>query len=133
MKIAIATEDNKVISAHFGRSPFFAIYEVENGKATSRGMRRNTFTGHFRKAESHEHEYEHELHSHKKGDEHAHATVAEGLQDCQVVISHGMGRRAWEDLRNRGIEMIVTDETEVERALNLYLAGELKDQTEKLH
>ena len=129
MKIAIATEDGKIISAHFGRSPLFAIYEIEDGKIVNTEMRLNTFTGHFRGDESHGDG----RHDHRKGDEHAHQTVAEGLQDCQVVISHGMGRRAWEDLRNRGIEMIVTDETEVERALNLYLAGELKDRTEKLH
>lgn len=129
MKIAVATEDGKTISAHFGRSPFFAIYEIADGKVINQEMRRNTFTGHFRGGVAHEDGH----HDHGKGDEHAHQTVAEGLQDCQTVISHGMGRRAWEDLCSRGIEMIVTDETEVERALNLYLAGELKDRTEKLH
>ncbi|KAA0231498.1 iron-molybdenum cofactor biosynthesis protein [candidate division KSB1 bacterium] len=129
MKIAVATEDGKTISAHFGRSPFFAIYEIADGKVINQEMRRNTFTGHFRGGVAHEDGH----HDHGKGDEHAHQTVAEGLQDCQTVISHGMGRRAWEDLCSRGIEMIVTDETEVERALNLYLVGELKDRTEKLH
>ncbi|MCG3156394.1 MAG: hypothetical protein DKINENOH_03018 [bacterium] len=129
MKIAVATEDGKTISAHFGRSPFFAIYEIADSKVINKEMRRNTFTGHFRGGGAHGDG----RHDHSKGDEHAHQTVAEGLQDCQTVISHGMGRRAWEDLRSRGIEMIVTDETEVERALNLYLAGELKDRTEKLH
>jgi predicted Fe-Mo cluster-binding NifX family protein len=44
-----------------------------------------------------------------------------------------MGRRAWEDLRARGIEMIVTDETDVDTAVRKYLAGELQDHTEKLH
>jgi predicted Fe-Mo cluster-binding NifX family protein len=44
-----------------------------------------------------------------------------------------MGRRAWEDLRARGIEMIVTDETEVEKAVQMYLAGSLRDNIEKLH
>lgn len=128
MKIAVATAEGKTISAHFGRSPFFAVYEIADGKVINQEMRRNTFTGHFRggaHGEGHQ--------DHRKGDEHAHQTVAEGLQDCQTVISHGMGRRAWEDLRSRGIEMIVTDETEVERALHLYLAGELNDRTEKLH
>jgi predicted Fe-Mo cluster-binding NifX family protein len=129
MKIAIATEDGKVISAHFGRSPFFVVYEIDAGKIINQEMRRNTFTGHFRGGGHHGDEH----HDRGKGDKHAHRTVAEGLQDCKAVISHGMGRRAWEDLRSRGIEMIVTDEIEVERALNMYLAGELKDRPEKLH
>jgi predicted Fe-Mo cluster-binding NifX family protein len=44
-----------------------------------------------------------------------------------------MGRKAWEELRAQGIEMIVTDETEVEVALRMYLADELEDRTDKLH
>jgi predicted Fe-Mo cluster-binding NifX family protein len=129
MKIAVATENGKLISAHFGRSPYFAIYEIEDGKIINKEMRQNTFTGHFRGGEHREHGQ----HGHGRGDAQGHQTVAEGLRDCKVVISHGMGRRAWEDLRARGIEMIVTDEKEVETAVKMYLAGELEDKTEKLH
>jgi predicted Fe-Mo cluster-binding NifX family protein len=130
MKIAVATEDGKLISDHFGRSPYFAIFEIEEGKATNRSMRQNTFTGHFRGKHDNG---PHEEHRHGRGDPQSHRSVAEGLGDCKVVISHGMGRRAWEDLRARGIEMIVTDETEVETAVQKYLSGELEDRVEKLH
>ena len=44
-----------------------------------------------------------------------------------------MGRKAWEDLRDKGIEMIVTNETNVEKAVKMYLMGELTDRVEKLH
>jgi predicted Fe-Mo cluster-binding NifX family protein len=56
----------------------------------------------------------------------------EGLKDCSVIISHGMGRRAWQDLGAMGVEIIVTDETDVERALELYLTGDLQDKSETL-
>jgi predicted Fe-Mo cluster-binding NifX family protein len=69
--------------------------------------------------------------NHEEREEHHH--VAEGLKDCNVVISHGMGRRAWEDLRAKGVEMIVTDETDVQQSVNLYLSGKLEDRTEMLH
>ena len=130
MKIAVATEQGKTISDHFGRSPLFAIFEVENGNIISRSMRRNTFTGHFR---GHHEGHQHREHYHGAGDPHDHDSAAEGLSDCNVVISHGMGRRAWEDLRARGIEMIVTDEREVKKAVEMYLAGILRDNVEKLH
>jgi predicted Fe-Mo cluster-binding NifX family protein len=130
MKIAVATEQGKTISDHFGRSPYFAIIEIENGKVINQSMRQNSFTGHFR---GHHEGHQHREHYHGTGDSHDHDSVAEGLSDCSVVISHGMGRRAWEDLRARGIEMIVTDETEVEEAVRMYLAGELQDRVEKLH
>jgi predicted Fe-Mo cluster-binding NifX family protein len=134
VKIAITTEDGKVISAHFGRSPYFAIYEIEDGKIVNKEMRKNTFTGHFRREHQKRPEQHHgQPHHRGTGDPHAHHSVAEGLKDCQVVISHGMGRKAWEDLRARGIEMIVTDETDVEKAVEMYLAGELEDRVEKLH
>ena len=130
MKIAVATEEGKTISDHFGRSPYFAIFEIENGKIINQSMRQNTFTGHFR---GHHEGHQHGEHHHGSGDPHSHDSVAEGLGDCAVVISHGMGRRAWEDLRARGIEMIVTDETEVAKAVQMYLAGGLRDIVEKLH
>lgn len=84
-------------------------------------MRKNTFTGHFRNDHSeHRHDHDHEagdLRSRREEHHHKHLHVAEGLKDCKVVISHGMGRRAWGDLRAKGIEMIVTDETDAERSV----------------
>ncbi|MCB9087391.1 MAG: iron-molybdenum cofactor biosynthesis protein [Calditrichae bacterium] len=130
MKIAVATEDGKTIFAHFGRSPYFAIFEVEQDRIINQSMRQNTFTGHFRG--KHEHHQPGD-HHHGAGDSHHHRSVAEGLKDCQVVISQGMGRKAWEDLRAQGIEMIVTDENQVETAVQKYLAGELTDRVERLH
>jgi predicted Fe-Mo cluster-binding NifX family protein len=164
MKIAVATEDGRTISHHFGRSPFFAIYEVEDGKIINKEMRPNTFTGHFRQAGGGpgpsgqggggrgfggpgpggqgrgpggqglgRHGQGGHGHGPGHGAGHGHHRVAEGLKDCAAVISHGMGRRAWEDLRSRGIEMIVTDETDVEKAVNSYMEGKLEDKPEKLH
>jgi len=130
MKIAVATEQGKIIADHFGRSPYFAIFEINNGKIVTQSMRQNTFTRHFRGDQE---GHQHGQHHHGAGDPHDHDSAAEGLSDCNVVISHGMGRRAWEDLRARGIEMIVTDETEVEKAVHMYLAGSLRDNVEKLH
>ncbi len=129
MKIAVATEDGNTISAHFGRSPYFAIYEIENDQIVNKEKRQNTFTGHFSGGQHREHSQ----HGHGRGDAQGHQTVAEGLKDCTTVISHGMGLKAWEDLRAKGIEMIVTDETDIENAIEMYLAGELEDKTEKLH
>ena len=59
--------------------------------------------------------------------------MAEGLQDCRAVISHGMGRRAWEDLRAQGIEMIVTGETRIRKAIRFYLTNKLENKIEMLH
>jgi predicted Fe-Mo cluster-binding NifX family protein len=151
MKIAVATEDGKSISQHFGRSPFFAVYDVEDGKILNKEMRPNTFTGHFRQGRGGpgpggqgrgpggQGQGRHGPGGHGHGAGHGHGggqghrRVAEGLKDCAAVISHGMGRSAWEDLRSKGIEMIVTDETDVDKAVSKYMEGKLEDRPEKLH
>ncbi|MCX6831728.1 MAG: dinitrogenase iron-molybdenum cofactor biosynthesis protein, partial [candidate division Zixibacteria bacterium] len=43
-------------------------------------------------------------------------------------ISGGMGRRAYDDLAQSGHQVVITNEENVEKALNLFLAGQLVDQ-----
>ncbi len=56
MKVAIVTTDGKTVSLHFGRSPYYKIFTIENGRVVQEEMRERG-TGHFahgRKHESHE-------------------------------------------------------------------------------
>jgi len=41
-----------------------------------------------------------------------------------------MGRRIYDDLKRIGIEVCITDETDGDKALKLYLSGELIDRPE---
>ncbi|PMQ01261.1 MAG: iron-molybdenum cofactor biosynthesis protein [Dictyoglomus sp. NZ13-RE01] len=116
MKIAIASDDGRTISSHFGRTRGFVIFEIEDGKVLGEEYRPNTFTGHARG-----------LHHSGHGHYDTHGDIINALRDCNVVISHGMGRRLYDDLRSAGIQVIVTEETDVKRALELYLSGNLKD------
>lgn len=119
MKIAVASDDGQTIPAHFGRTRGFVVYEVENKEVKEQEFRPNTFTGHAR------------------GLEHAgqhierHGPVLAALADCAVVISHGMGRRMYDDLRGVGIESFITDEIEARAAVEAYLSGELVDRPER--
>ncbi len=121
MKVAVASDDGKVISSHFGRSRGFVIFEIEDGEIKSREYILNTFTGHARGL-------------HHTGHHHydSHATIIENLRDCKAVISHGMGRRLYEDLTSAGIEVYVTDETDVDKAIELHIKGELRNVSELL-
>lgn len=118
MKIAIASDDEKTISSHFGRTRGFAVFNIEGGAVTSKEYRPNTFTGHARGLE---------------GNHHAdhHGPILNALSDCKAVISNGMGRRIYDDLQSIGIEVFITDERDVESALKLYLSGKLIDKPEK--
>ncbi len=117
MKIAVASEDGVGISHHFGRSRCFLIFETEDKRITGQSSRENTFTAHARgecdPAQPHEHH-------------HGHGPIVEALGDCQVVLCYGMGWRAAEDLRQRGIQpFVLQEEMTPEQAVNEFLAGRL--------
>ncbi len=118
MKIAVASDNGQNISSHFGRTRGFVIFDIENSSIKNREYRNNTFTGHARGIE-HEHgNYDH------------HSLILEALSDCKIVISHGMGRRIYDDLKDAGIEVFVTDETDTNRAVELFLNNKLTDNPE---
>jgi predicted Fe-Mo cluster-binding NifX family protein len=78
----------------------------------------NTFSGHARGLEGAGHEID------------RHGLILSALRDCTAIISHGMGQRIYQDLHHAGIEAIITDETDAEQALQLYVDGELEDRPE---
>ena len=116
MKIAIASDDETTISSHFGQTRGFVVFEVEDKKVKNREYRLNTFTGHARGLEEAGHEID------------RHGPILSALSDCKAVISHGMGRRIYDDLKGAGIEVFVTDQVDVENALALYLNAQLIDR-----
>lgn len=125
-KIAVAQMNEKEISRHFGRSPFFGIYTISDGQASEVEMRMNTFTHHMNRGQdgtnSHKgHEHDNQKHSHN------HKSVVDGLVDCQVVISGGMGMGALNSLSSSGMEIIITDEKQSRDAVLKYANGELRN------
>lgn len=117
MKIAIASDDGKTISSHFGRTKGFVVFEIEDKEIKNQEYRPNTYTGHARGLEGN-HNADH------------HGPILNALSDCKVVISNGMGRRIYNDLKGIGIEVFITDETDVKKAIDLYLRGELINRPE---
>ena len=118
MKIAIASDDGKTIASHFGRTRGFVVFEVEQKTVKNREYRPNTFTGHARGLEHAGHEID------------RHGPILTALSDCKAVISHGMGRRIYDDLKGAGIEVFITDEIDVDNALDAYINGKLVDKPE---
>jgi len=133
MKIAVITDDEKTISQHFGRAPYYMVVTVEEGKISGHELRpklgHNHFQGmHGEEGHEHEHEHGHDEESHQK-----HASMAEAISDCQIVICGGMGMGAYESMRRLNIKPVVTDMANIDEAVQAYLDGKLVDHTEKLH
>lgn len=119
MRVAVASDDGKTIASHFGRTRGFLIYDIEGGEIRNREYIENTFTGHARGLSDAGHGVD------------RHGPILEALKGCEAVISHGMGRRIYDDLRNAGISAYVVNETDADVALSLYLRNALTDHPEK--
>ena len=117
MKIAVATENGTSISEHFGRSAGFIIFDISDGKANRLELRENIFTAHSQGRCGHGHEAD---------GHHSHEAIADALKDCQAVICHGMGQRAFVDLESKGIKAVIISEgLDADLAAQKYAQGGL--------
>ncbi len=121
MKIAVVSDNGTMIAGHFGRARGFIVYTVDNSAITGKDWLSNTFTAH---AQGHVHGVQGE-HQHGM---HGHGPILRALSDCEVVISRGMGRRAYDDLTQSGCRVVITVEEDAQNAVELFLAGQLVDQ-----
>jgi len=132
MKIAAITEDGATISQHFGRAPLYVVATVENGEIINKETRDKT--GHHTfAANQHPETAPGERHGYDAGAQTRHASMAETIADCQVLLAGGMGWGAYESMKSRNIEPVVTDIESIDEAIELYLAGKLENLMERLH
>ncbi len=125
MKIAVVTNDGKNISQHFGRAAYYAIYTIENNEIVDSQMRQR-HTGHNAQNNEHSHEHSHDTSQmHGVGQNDKHDAMAAEISDCQVLIAGGMGRGAYIRMFENGINVIMTDETNIHEAINKYINGKL--------
>ena len=102
MRIAVTYENNEIFR-HFGQTSEFKVYEIEDNKIVSSSI----------------------LSSDGKG----HGALAQVLADnnIDVLICGGLGDGALSDLKAAGIEVCAGAEGDCDKAVEAYLAGELKD------
>ena len=117
MKIAVPTNDGVSISTHFGRSSAFLIFETENGQIQSTESKENGTT-HARAQGACDHHAAEPAHDH-------HAGILAALAGCEMVICAGMGQRAADALKGRGIQILFTSIPSAVAAVSAHLAGKL--------
>ena len=132
MKIAAITEDGITISQHFGRAPYYLVATVTDGTIVSRERRDKA--GHQVFSDLDEsHADSRGRHGDDAGSEAKHAVMADPIADCQVLLAGGMGMGAYENLRARGIEVVITDVRGIDDGIMRYLEGKLPNLVERLH
>jgi predicted Fe-Mo cluster-binding NifX family protein len=132
LKIAVVSDNEKTISQHFGRAPYYVIMTLENGKVINqetfeRGASGTCACGHSGDAGHH--------HSHGNDAETAakHDRMVDPIADCQVLIAGGMGYGAYRALESRGLKVFISAEPSIHKAVELYIAGKLDNLMERLH
>jgi predicted Fe-Mo cluster-binding NifX family protein len=107
--IPVADEKGEKISAHFGRAPYFAWYEVSKGRIVDRGLAVND-SSHFG-----------------------------GMQlppermmalGADVVISSGMGMRAIQMFQNSTVAVLRAVNESTEQSIMDFIGGKLEELTE---
>jgi len=131
MRIAAISEDGTTISQHFGRAPLYVVVTVEDGKIVSKETRAKS--GHHTFAAHHADLAPGERHGYDAGSQVRHASMAQTIADCQVLIAGGMGWGAYESLKSRNIQPIVTDIKTIDEAVKLYLEDKLPNLMDRLH
>jgi predicted Fe-Mo cluster-binding NifX family protein len=132
MKIAAITDDGATVSQHFGRALYYLVVTVENGKIVTK-EKRDKAGHHTFAANQHPDTARGERHGYDAGAQSRHAMMAQSIDDCKVLLAGGMGWGAYESLKSRGIETVVTDVEDIEKAVKLYLGGKLPNLMERLH
>jgi predicted Fe-Mo cluster-binding NifX family protein len=130
MKIAVVTDDHRMISAHFGRALYYEVFTVVDGKITRREALLKPAHNQFANEPHDEPGFAHGM---GPAAESRHMRMLEPVQDCQVLIAGGMGQGAHNNLEQAGIRAIVTDIHEIAVAVRAYLDGNLVDHPERLH
>jgi predicted Fe-Mo cluster-binding NifX family protein len=132
MKIAAITDDGKTISLHFGRAQYYLVATVENGQIVSREMRDKINHAQLQ-AEGHDHEEQGQKHGYGPAADNKHGRMAESIADCEAVLCRGMGMGAYESMKARNIQPVVTDIANIDDAILTYAKGQIVDHIEKLH
>jgi predicted Fe-Mo cluster-binding NifX family protein len=131
IKIACITDDGRTISPHFGRALYYTVLTVDDGKVVARELRDKLGHQHFSAQEPQE--APGERHGTDAASHDKHVGMAQAIQDCEVLLCRGMGYGAYQSMQQVGIRPVVTDEDEIDAAVQAYIEGRLEDHPEKLH
>lgn len=122
-KIAVVTQDQKNISAHFGMAPFYQVFSVEDGEIKGQETRQKP---HHERHPKHGYDHRHE---HGAGH---HQNMFAPIVDCQVLICGGMGSPAYAKAQAAGLDIVLTS-GEIRATVWAYLNGKISNDERRVH
>lgn len=155
-KIAIATNDGKTVSNHFGPTKEYLVVTVADGIVihTETREKYNHHRGSHDEGEHHhnlDHEHHHDhnhgtgrgLHHHDHDDDdhehghhhdkHHHNRMIENILDCQYMLVKSMGFPVHDALEAENIKPILTNIKKIDDAVAAVIDGTIDNNTQYLH
>ncbi len=124
MKIAIASDDTRTVSQHFGRATHYVVLTIEDGRVAAREDREKV--GHNGGHREHGSEAP-EVAAHRHGD------MVGAVADCEMLVAGRMGAPAYAAIQSRGLRPILTDLRTVDDVARAAIGGTLRDHPERVH
>lgn len=112
MKIAVTSQNRKSITEHAGRCRKFWVFITDNNKIVKRELLE------LPKEQSFHESSQHEPHP---------------LDDIDMLIAGDMGQGLMSRLERKGIQSLITKESDPEKAVLLYLKGSLESEQPNPH
>lgn len=112
MKIALSSQNTKSITGHAGQCQKFWVYDINGTEVSDKKLLEISKEQTFHNSDP---------------------DLPHPLDDVQVLISGGMGKNLSRRLENKGIEAIVTKETDLEKTIADYLNGSLIREDAECH
>jgi predicted Fe-Mo cluster-binding NifX family protein len=120
-KLAFPTDDGETISKHLGQARYFQVITLEDGQVQSSERRDKA----SHSPQDHVHEPE--------GGIHPGQAMIDAIQDCQVLVSGGMGQPVYNRAISSGLEVYLTGEDRIMDAIQAYREGRLTSDTRRIH
>ena len=122
-KVAFPTDDGETIGRHLGQAQFYLVATLGDSGEVRFEPRQKP---HHSAAEAHR------PGAHPSGKGEGQAMLG-AIADCQVLISGGMGQRAYEHALAQGLEVLLPAEKDIRAALDAYRAGRLTSDLRRVH
>jgi predicted Fe-Mo cluster-binding NifX family protein len=123
-RIAFPTDDGLTISRHLGESKFYLIALLDDAGNTSFEKREKPAHNHDKEESGPGHDCDHP----QRG-----PALFSPIVDCQVLISGGLGRPAYDRAVAQGLEVILPAQKNITDALEAYRTGTLVSDMRRIH
>ncbi|APV43475.1 putative Fe-Mo cluster-binding protein, NifX family [Dehalogenimonas formicexedens] len=134
MKVAIASDDGKNISQHFGRAAYYIVYTIENDKVVSKEVREKVGHHSFIEAPGshscHDHGGEHGMDAESQN---KHVSMLSAAEDCNYIVAGHMGGGAYHSMVNQGIEPLLTDVKDADQVVKAIVEDRFQNEIDRLH